>query len=53
LKKANKSEKDGLLIDMLTLAKRDGSVHAKELDYIIFICEQLGLDSNFAANELA
>ena len=53
LKKANKSEKDGLLIDMLTLAKRDGSVHEKELDYIMFICDQLSLDSNFAAKELA
>jgi uncharacterized membrane protein YebE (DUF533 family) len=53
LKKANKSEKDGLLIDMLTLAKRDGSVHEKELDYIMFVCKQVGLDSNFAANELA
>lgn len=42
-----------MLIDMLTLAECDGSVHAKELDYIMFICEQLGLDSNFAANELA
>lgn len=53
LKKASKSEKDGLLIDMLTLAKRDEQVHAKEVEYIMFICEQLGLDSNFAANELA
>jgi hypothetical protein len=53
LKKAKKSEKDGLLIDMLTLAKRDGNIHAKEFEYIMFICEQLGLDSNFAANELA
>ena len=38
---------------MLTLAKRDEQVHAKELDYIMFICEQLGLDTNFSANELA
>lgn len=38
---------------MIALAKRDEQVHAKELDYIMFICEQLGLDSNFAANELA
>jgi len=50
---SSKSDKDSLLIDMIALAKRDEQVHAKELDYIMFICEQLGLDSNFAANELA
>jgi hypothetical protein len=50
---SSKSDKDGLLIDMIALAKRDEQVHAKELDYIMFICKQLGLDSNFATNELA
>jgi hypothetical protein len=53
LKIAKKSEKDSLLIDMLTLAKLDETAHAKELDYILFVCKQLGLDRNYATNELA
>jgi len=52
LNKASKSDKDSLLIDMISLAKRDGEVHAKEFEYIMQVCENLNLDSKFVINEL-
>jgi hypothetical protein len=52
LNKASKSDKDSLLIDMISLAKRDGEVHAKEFEYIMQVCEKLNLDTKFVINEL-
>jgi uncharacterized tellurite resistance protein B-like protein len=52
LNKASKSDKDSLLIDMISLAKRDGEVHAKEFEYIMQVCEKLNLDAKFVINEL-
>jgi hypothetical protein len=47
-----KSDKDSLLIDMISLAKRDGEIHAKEFEYIMQVCEKLNLDTKFVINEL-
>jgi uncharacterized tellurite resistance protein B-like protein len=47
-----KSDKDSLLIDMISLAKRDGELHAKEFEYIMQVCEKLNLDRKFVINEL-
>ena len=52
LEKSSKSDKDSLLLDMLSLAKRDGQIHAKEFDYIMSVCEKLTLDINFVITEL-
>lgn len=52
LNKSSKSDKDSLLIDMISLAKRDGELHDKEFKYIMYICEKLNLDTKFVINEL-
>lgn len=52
LTESSKSDKDSLLIDMISLAKRDGEVHTKEFEYIMQVCEKLNMDTKFVINEL-
>ena len=52
LASSTKSDKDSLLIDMISLAKRDGKIHEKEFEYIMEVCEKIDLDTKFAINEL-
>lgn len=52
LSESPQSDKDSLLIDMLALAKRDSSIHPKEFEYIMQVCEKLKLETKFVINEL-
>jgi len=42
LNKMNKTEKETLFIDMITLSKRDGKVKLKELEYILEVSKKIG-----------
>jgi hypothetical protein len=53
LGKGSVLDKDGLLIDMLALAKRDGIVHPQELEYILLVCEKINQSPNFIIDELS